>query len=143
MATLWDLLGHGFKSHWKFWNLLKLYSDVNYTADYGRRCEYKFPFLDIFSFSENQSHITHQEANCTILREVVFPLEKVEFLGVLGVGAPRNIEAFLMSCFGKDILNTCMLLNWDHRREGPGPRPKLAVPCDNLHKFMNFTPAGS
>lgn len=138
LATVWNSSGQGFKSCRYPWHTLKLFSDVNYTTDYGKSKNYTYPFLDIFSFSENRSHVTYQKAGNTVLRKVVFPLRKVAFLGIPGVGVPRNIKAFLVSLYGRDISDTCISLNWDHRRETFGPTPELRVPCEKLSRFMGW-----
>lgn len=116
---------------------------LSYYYDYGHKDRrFNYPFLDVFSFNETGDgrNITCRPDGPNVRKEDVFPLERVDFLGVAGVGVPRRIEAFLVAMFGEEGLDTCMTYNWGHRRERAIPGPTISVPCEKLDKFLKLNP---
>lgn len=86
LAEVWSSSGHGLKARRHLPNVLNLFSSANYTHDYGQRDELRYPFLDVFGvFKHGKTELKFHSYGPYIKREDVYPLKKVEFLGVSGV----------------------------------------------------------
>ncbi|CAI9719314.1 Hypothetical predicted protein [Octopus vulgaris] len=109
--------------HWKFY-----YTKMNNLLDYHHR----WPFLDMFFFLENKTHIWDEELNSaktfTFLKKKLYPLRKRPFNHLM-VNAPCNIE-FCMNGYDPE---ECVASSYLHKKEKPLPVFKwVTVPCKDL-----------
>lgn len=68
----------------------------------------------------------------------VFPLNYVEFLGVPGLGAPRNIVSLIKASSGPEVLEDCVTQHYDHKKGGLVKGPKHTFPCEKLNEYLEL-----
>ena len=134
--ALTGISGHGLfstnNSFWKFYN--------NNSAKAGQR-GYKWPFLDIFFFMENGTHVNNvnyiKQCYCHPKSDIL-PLENGIFENLI-LPVPRNMEAYLNKRY--NMRGQCTSTLWSHRTESR--RKSLRIPCQDLfgvypfvHKFQ-------
>ena len=116
-----------------FW---KFYSS---TGDHVPRREIKWPFIDMFFFDSNITHLWISDPRYSKLdcypRSLVYPLRKRP-VGSLMINAPCDVNRFLSTKWGD--LSICVTRHYNHRLEMPilfigGQR----IPC---HQLNSFTP---
>ena len=108
-----------------------------YPRDTGRhvykisKYPHHWPFLDIFFFKGNSSHIycDMSDSNYTVARSCVFPLIRRPF-GDMMLPAPCNPLKFLQEF---DV-QKCITTAWDHRLEIRVPRFKIS--CSKLKDYI-------
>ncbi|XP_067665002.1 uncharacterized protein [Haliotis asinina] len=121
-------------AHYTKWNMnWKLYHKKSPNA--GSKA-WKWPFLDIFFYSEKSSYIqdcraTHKKFN----KSDVFPLIKRPFMGMM-LPAPRHTRKVLESTYNIDL---CVSNSYDHRLEIALPlKCVVKLPCRLLRDKYPF-----
>ena len=126
------------------WYILKETISWKFYSNHASRIlskSWKWPFLDIFFYDENETHIWDMQPNYirdfVYYKTDIFPFKKRPFLGRL---APS--PAAPVSVLGKNYdVNLCLPLSYNHRTEGRslGVRGECAVPChllQDIHPFV-------
>ncbi|CAG5134666.1 unnamed protein product [Candidula unifasciata] len=115
------------KSSWKIFSV---------HADPIRGCKWRWPFLDIFFFAENQTHIWDVSPwyykTFSFPKTIIFPLTRRPFMN-LTLPAPHNPRAVLNTNYD---IGLCQSLAWNHRLERPGH--EVIVPCSLLFSKFAF-----
>lgn len=101
-----------------------------FPTPFAGRMPWHFPFLDIFYYRKNETHVWSTDHD-NYLATDVYPL-MMRPLGSLWFPAPRNGFIFL----NKKVLQTCRLHSYDHRAEKS--HSALEVPCENLTGYYPF-----
>ena len=115
---------------------LKLYSKYSHTTsiNYG----WKWPFLDIWLFKENDTHI--HDWSCSwckgrFKKTSVFPLKKRPFAH-LSTYAPREPADFVKTAGYH--LDRCVSRTWNHKAEQGTKFPKQDINCDIFTQFYPY-----
>lgn len=99
---------------------------------------YRTPYIDIFFFYENRTHIWNGSPYFVTTevwrKSLVFPLRRRQF-GELMVPAPCNTEAFLASNFEVSV---CQSRDFSHTYDMHFLSSPLRVPCERLHNLYPF-----
>ena len=121
--------GGGFRDgRWKLYS--KEYSKQGY-----KRKKWKWPFLDIFWYKNNGTHIHDIFKNNDLKTSDFYPLRKRPF-GYLNVYAPCNVSAKLK--VNKVDWNMCVTSKFNHRKEVWVKEKQISIPCKKLHKYFPF-----
>ncbi|KAK7009582.1 hypothetical protein BgiMline_001115 [Biomphalaria glabrata] len=104
-----------------------------------RNLPFTWPFIDIFFFAENSTHIFDEEPmfqkEFTYNKQIVFPLCLRPFAGSL-LPVPRNTTAVVNQTYS---LSHCAPLSYSHKLEKVLPKnPKAIIPCTELYKLYPF-----
>ncbi|XP_067653951.1 uncharacterized protein [Haliotis asinina] len=98
-----------------------------------RRFKWKWPFLDIFFYSENQTHIVMRTTrNVLVSKTDIFPLIRRPFMDMM-LPAPKNTYDFLHLSYN---ISTCCTNKYDHKREIYLNR--VCVSCHHLAHMFPF-----
>ena len=112
---------------WKFYN--------NKSARAGQH-EYKWPFIDIFFFEDNGTHINDVTPNWRNRyfdpKSDILPLEKGIFEGMV-FPVPRNMETYLKRRYKME--GECASTWWNHKKKSR--RKSVRIPC---HKLFGVYP---
>ena len=96
--------------------------------------QHHWPFVDIFFFRGNSSHIRCEKYDNTVKRSCVFPLVRRPY-GDMMLPAPCNPAKFMVEY---DIYQ-CKTHEWDHRMESRTPgKNRGEVQCCKLFPFFPF-----
>ena len=130
--ALTEISGHTLLSpkyrQWKFFS-----NNFSKAGSYG----WNWPFVDIFFFTDNKTHVYHVTYNTTLIfdpRSDVLPLNNGIFENLI-VPVPRNMEAYLKRRYS--LTQPCLSNWWNHKTE---TRPKInssSIPC---HKLFGVYP---
>ncbi|CAF0972608.1 unnamed protein product [Adineta steineri] len=94
--------------------------------------EWHFPFVDIFFYEQNQTHLGRSLNSDKIFQtRYIFPLI-LRPLGYLWLPAPRKPKRL----FRFDPFDECKTHYWDHRNENG--QEEIAVECDRLKDIYPF-----
>lgn len=100
---------------------------------------------DAFFFSLNRQFICRNSSyvhiyfdDLVIETDKLFPLNYVEFMGVSGLGVPRDMAGFLRVVLTESALTECATGERDHRREVDFEGPMLRMPCKKLLKWLDM-----
>ena len=111
----------------------KIYSEADSTQKHKTK-PWRWPFLDIFWFKDNGTHILDLYKKNNIKRQDFYPLRKRPF-GHLNIYAPCNVSAKLK--VNKIDWNMCVSSRINHRKEKWIPKLKK-VQCIKLYKYFPF-----
>jgi hypothetical protein len=101
---------------------------------------FRWPYVDLFFFLENKTHIWHEtpqfRSEITVLKNKVFPIVRRPFMGMF-YPAPCNTH-FVLQGHG-DIMATCMASWYSHKFEQWRPIYTWSVvPCGQLSDRFPF-----
>ena len=99
---------------------------------------WKWPFLDMFLFQENQTHVWilwGRKRTVYIKREHFYPLI-TRPLGRLWLPSPRDGN-FSLHVLYEDFEVVCATGTWDHRRGRPWAKG-VQLKCDDLRQYYPF-----
>ena len=113
------------KFHWKFYHSTA--SSVN--------VRFKFPFVDLFFYERNATHVHSERDPFTLRVEQFFPLVRRPFEG-RWLWAPRDTLAALVEAFGPDVMRVCKSGSMDHLYNLL--KTQCDLPCSDLHDSMPF-----
>jgi hypothetical protein len=101
-------------------------------APYAGKFYWRFPFVDIFFYTKNDTHVWNLAyPKVQLEMEDVFPLI-LRPLGQLWVPAPRKSERL----FQFDPFDKCITYFWDHRKEIG--QKKITMDCKDLKDIYPF-----
>jgi len=105
---------------------------------------YLWPFVDIYFFHDNSTHIWDMEpeyhaAGFVWPKSIIFPLKRRLF-GSITAPAPCNSVQFVMTYYPGDVMAECATPSFNHRLEIPQLpwRAGNVVPCAQLWNFFPF-----
>lgn len=81
-------------------------------------------------------YIQTRKLHTSVEADVVFPLNSAEFMGVSGVGIPRDVGAFLAAMYSRPYLDTCTTGTRNHRRGATFEGDAIEIPCESLNKWI-------
>lgn len=119
---------------WKFYD-----NTVNTNKKFPN-FDWQWPFLDIFFYEENFTHIRITENNWRHFyhqKSETFPLKKMKFGGFLAP-VPRKSEKYLRDYM---IIEECQSSHYDHRNEKP-IKVGQTIYCEDLYEFYPFVMRG-
>ena len=96
---------------------------------------YRFPFVDLFFYYSNATHVHSERDPFTLRVEQVFPLVRRPF-EQRWLWAPRDSLAALQQAFGADVLERCEFGGVDHAH--CVWRVNCSLPCAALYDLLPF-----
>ena len=123
------------KRFWKLWN--------NTFSRQRNVYPWNWPFLDIFFFTDNGTHIRDISDGYykSFLKSDIFPLQTEIFENMV-LPVPRNMEAYLNKKY--NISQPCLSNWWNHKDEKGPIHKSTRISCDKLknvyavvHRFKN------
>ena len=112
----------------------KMYSKEDSKQNYKTK-KWNWPFLDIFWYKDNGSHIHDIFKRNDLKIHDFYPLRRRPF-GYLNVYAPCNVSAKLK--VNKIDWNMCVTSKFNHRKEVWVKEKQISIPCNKLHKYFPF-----
>ena len=95
--------------------ILKIFSNKSINAG---KYKWKFPFIDVFFYRENKTHIDRyfREKKIFTLKQHVFPL-KLRPFGMYWLPTPKDPIRYLERLNYVDFYQNCVRSTWNHRKE--------------------------